>query len=113
MWRPRSRFYTLLEELLGLLREANSLQREMIEIQTKRPARTPRSRLAHSPLPPLVERPAPTKPIRQATAADVTIAGQGRVLPESATQLPIPAPERLIEEDLITPTPPALSRTQP
>lgn len=93
MWQLKPRLFTQLAELVDLLREQNSLLREWIEATTKRPARTPISRTGY-PLPPRVA----GRGLRPFTAADVSVSGTGRKIPQEP-QLPIPtAPEPEIDE---------------
>lgn len=85
MWRPRSLISTLLGSLVVLLREQNSLLRELIEAQTHRPARTPRSTASEADLP----RPAPVTMARRFTKDDVWYPGESRpVTPSTAPTEP-------------------------
>lgn len=64
------RFFQFLHELVDLLREQNSLLRELIQAQTRRPAQTPVSRAT-----PILR---PPPPIRPYTAADVLVVTRDR-----------------------------------
>lgn len=92
MWQLKPRLFTLLAELVDLLREHNSLLRESIQAVTKRPAQTQATRLS-MPLP----RPLRQKPTRAFSAADVTHRGDPPQRVQSDPPLPTPAAETLID----------------
>lgn len=83
-WSMKPRLFTLLEELVVVLREHNSLLREAIEAQTKRPARTPLTKTSIR-LPPLAR----ATLQRQFGRADVTSTRDGHL---RQTEKPAPAP---------------------
>ncbi len=65
MWRGLTHLFTHLAEVSALLREQNSLLRELILATSHRPAQTPLTKHSQSPPPPTVP--------RRYTADDVTV----------------------------------------
>lgn len=92
MWQLKPRLFILLAELVDLLREQNSLTRELIQAQTRRPARTPITKTSLAPLP------APRTSTISLSAKDVTTPQTRRRGP---VDQPIPMPttaEALFDE---------------
>jgi len=65
MWRGLTHLFSHLTELAALLREQNSLLRELLFAQMHRPAQTPLTKHSLTPPPPAAR--------RKYTAADVTV----------------------------------------